>query len=173
VGALVARPSKIHDTIIEQLESGAEREVTIPDAIVRALVAGAYIEDAAESVGITSRTVYNWLARGEEHEDQKRVPKAEEPYVQFLHRVTRAKAEAKIWHLANVRRHAAEDWRASKWWLSVVDPDRWSERHRVEHSGAAGVFAPATIDFSALTDEEVEKLEELLSKAEEAPPDAG
>lgn len=161
--------AKINETITERDPlTGAEKQTKITDAILRALRAGAYVEDAAEAVGLSKQTIYNWLSRGEEHQDSEKVPQAQRPYVDFLDAVTRAKAEAKVWHLANVRRHAAEDWRASKWWLSVVDPDRWSERHRVEHSGS-GAFAPAALDLSRLSTEEVEALEELLSKAEEAP----
>lgn len=169
----MARPSRINEKIKEQdPRTGEEREIPITDAIVRAISAGAFIEEAVESVGLAASTVYGWLARGEEHADTavSKIPKRERVYVEFSERVTRAKAQGKVWHIANVRRHAEEDWRASKWWLSVMEPSRYSERHRVEHSGSAGAFAPAQVDLSKLTDAEVKALEELLEKAQEVEP---
>lgn len=62
----MGRPSKIDQVIHERDPRTDEvHEITVGDAIVRALRSGAYVEDAAEAAGVSKQTVYNWLARGD------------------------------------------------------------------------------------------------------------
>lgn len=61
------RPSKITQEIVERDERNREQRIKVGDAIVRALRAGAYFEDACEAAGVATSTGYAWLSRGQEH----------------------------------------------------------------------------------------------------------
>lgn len=146
-------------------------ELPIPEAIIRAIRVGAYVEDAAESVGISTATVYNWLARGEEHRDADPIPDRERPFVEFLDGVTRAKAGAIVLNLAYVRKAAQEDWRAAAWYLAVAQPERYGKnRLEIEHKGGIS-HRPEGLDLSGLSDDEVDQLESLMAKAKGADAD--
>lgn len=159
-------------------DTGEERQVLVGDAVVRAVQAGASVELAAESVGVSKQTVYNWISRGEEWADPpvytrgklkgepKPIPEGERVYVDFLDAFTRARASGKVWHVANIRRQAEDDWRASAFFLERSDPENWARRDK-HHVTGDGSFAPAPVDLSKLSKAEVEKLEELLGKAQE------
>lgn len=164
--------SKISQEITLQIGPGRERTLTTGEAIIEALRAGAFVEDAAESVGVAKQTIYSWLSRGEEHagEDDSKIPESQRVYVEFMRGVEKARAQGRVWHVANLRRHAEDDWRASAFFLERTDSSRWGKRDKHEHSGQQGLFQPAAVDLSKLTDEEAEELELLLGKAQDAEP---
>lgn len=177
----IGRPPKILQEITETyLRDGQPqtRTIKIVDAVIRAIEAGASVELAAESVGINRTTIYNWISRGEEWSDPpvyqsgkkkgqpKPIPEEQAVYVDFLDRFTRARAAGKIWHIANIRRHAEEDWRASGFFLERSDPENWGRRDKTHVSGNLG-FTPAAVDLSKLSDKDAEQLERLLAKAQE------
>jgi hypothetical protein len=181
--AKIGRPPKILQEITEQYTDARTKEVKsrqikIVDAVIRAIEAGASVELAAESVGIDRTTIYNWISRGEEWADPpvyqsgkkkgqpKPIPEEQAIYVDFLDRFTRARAAGRIWHIANIRRHAEDDWRASGFFLERSDPENWGRRDKTHVSGNLG-FTPASVDLSQLSDKEAEQLERLLAKAQE------
>lgn len=171
--AKIGRPSKIQQTVVSvDPQTGAETEILISEAIVRALRAGAYLEDAAEAAGVAKSTVYSWLSRGEEHVDGERIPKAEQPFVDFLLAVEKARAQAVVFNLAMIRRAATGGtWQAAAWWLERTRPQQYGRRVGVEHSGGVA-YRPAPVDLSKLTDEEAEELEALLAKAQDSTDEA-
>jgi len=82
-----------------------ERSKMICDAISL----GSTYKIAAGYAGITERTLYLWLAKGE---------KGEERYIQFFHDVKKAESKGAIQHLGKITQ-AAQDgtWQASAWIL--------------------------------------------------------
>jgi transposase len=82
-------------------------------AILLGLRRGLSLEDAAQSAGITYRTLRNWVRRGEVErdrleEDSGAAPnKNEAPYLQFLEGYEEAKADGQLL-LANVVKTAAD-----------------------------------------------------------------
>lgn len=100
----MARPPKIAQTV--ELRDGST--LTYSEAIIAALEAGAFVEDAAARVGIDKSTVYNWLRRGREHKDPgvflrgkragepRPIEREHRPYVEFFHAVTRARGHAVV-----------------------------------------------------------------------------
>lgn len=117
------RPSKLTPVITQQ--------------VVEAVLEGNYRETAAQMIGVSKRTLYNWIARGEEHVDSDRVPPSEALYVDFLHALKSAEAYAESLLL----RHASSGgfgWQAPMTVLERKYPDRWGRRdtHKVEHSGS-------------------------------------
>ena len=60
---------------------------------------------------------------------------------QLWHRLTRAVEEGHAARLALIQRAARDDWRAAAWLQERLDPERWSLRHKVEHTGTVGVLS--------------------------------
>jgi len=136
----------------------------LQEAIIEALRNGHYMDDAANLVGITDRTAYNWIARGrkaEEQQEQGIEPAAEElKYVRFFHAIKAARAEA-IDRNLSVIRTAAQDgsWQASAWYLERTNPQKWGRRETVTVGGLEG--AQVTVEISP-----IDTLREKLSAME-------
>lgn len=118
--------------------------------ICDALRAGNTRRASAQYVGIDERTFYNWMSRGENPELRRdgEPKKSEEPFIQFFQAVTRAESECEVWHVANLKKHAADDWRASVEWLKRRKRDDWSEKQYQSNT-------TLNIDYSQLTDEQL------------------
>ncbi len=172
----MARPSKISQKIDVAADGdGPAEKITVGEAIVQALRAGAYIEDAAESAGVAESTVYAWIARGQEHgydltKGIASVPKAEQPYVEFAEAVEKARASAVVFNLALIRQAAlAGNWKAAAWWLERTRPGQYGRQLRVD-ANVKGSKGPEAVDLSALDDDELELYEELTAKIKEGAP---
>lgn len=106
----VGRPSKISQEIIKN--------------ITDALKTGAYIETAAVYAGIDKKTLYTWLKKGNRKEGAI--------YVQFLHAVDNAMAEAELIDIQNLQKAAQRDWRASAWRLERKFPNKWGYKQQIK-----------------------------------------
>lgn len=163
----MARPSKLSQKITVVDEQGRKQEAPTSEVIVRALRVGAYVEDAAQSAGVAVATVYNWLARGEEHRDSNgKTPAREKPYVEFLEAVEKARADAVVANLALVRKAAQRgSWQAAAWWLERTRPDKFGrrDRHEVDVSGKTEskvtIEIPSTDEFERQVAEVYERLD--------------
>jgi hypothetical protein len=133
------------------------------DQIVYLMVEGNYLATAAQTVGISERTLHRWLARGDdveakalEHVDDDApelpdlyqfIDPADWVYLDFRHAVKSAEAYAETEHLRRVG-YAAPGWQAGMTILERRHPARWRRRdsHSIEHSGElvarAEVVAP-------------------------------
>jgi hypothetical protein len=138
----MGRPSKI-DSVCAHDENG--KPITVREQVLRALHAGAYVEDAAKSAGIHPSTFYEWLARGEEHrkalaeDDGYAVPKSEAPYVEFADAVEKARATAVVTFVAVVANAARKGiWQAAAWWLERTRPEEFGRKWRGELTGPGG-----------------------------------
>jgi transposase len=119
----------------------------VQERICQALADGNTRRDAAIVAGVSERTLYYWLARGK----KARRP----PYLQFLQRVKKAKAEAVTGSVARIRQAAvggqllkstvttrrdgttvAEEvygkgeWTAAAWWLERRRFNDWALKDR-------------------------------------------
>ena len=162
----MARPTKLTQSITAiDPETGQEVEITVGEAIVQALKMGAYVEDAAEAAGVADSTVFSWIARGQEHDGAEKIPERERPYVEFSVAVERARAGSVVFNLSLIRRAALEGtWTAAAWWLERTRPEQFGRRIvEARHSGS--VARPEGLDLSTLSDDEVDRLEELMAKA--------
>src|SRR5215210_4357861 len=111
--------------------------------IVNALAAGATIKAATGAAGISERTYYLWREQGGQEG-------ADEAFLQFLQRTTRAREQGKVALTASIRKAAAEDWRAAAWLLERLEPEAWSLKQRLEHSGPES--GPVPVDTTAELD---------------------
>lgn len=91
-------------------------DVTVGDAIIEALLAGAYMETAAEQAGVAKQTVYGWLRHGaaacikrekgaalSQREARRQglvLTKREQTYADFSDAVAQAQAEAELHDVA-------------------------------------------------------------------------
>lgn len=137
----------------------------LQDAIIEALRNGHYLDDAANLVGISDQTAYNWVARGkkaEELAEQGIEPSAEElKYLGFFRAVKMARVYAVNVNLEVIRTAALDgSWQASAWYLERTNPQKWGRRETVALTGAEGT--QVTVEISP-----VDTLRDKLAAMEE------
>jgi transposase len=99
----------------------------VQERIVVAVRAGNYAAVAAAYAGISERTFYSWLTRGENESSGK--------YREFADAVNRAEAEAEAEAVAQVRLASRDNWAAAMTWLERKYPRRWGRFDRQEVAG--------------------------------------
>lgn len=121
--------------------------------ICDALKAGNTRRASAIYGGIAERTFYNWMERGTNPRMTKEANpyKEDEPYVQFVQAVTRAEAECEVWHVANIKKQADHDWRASVEWLKRRKSEDWTEKSTTTNNNV-------NIDLNDCTDDELRRI---------------
>lgn len=136
----MGRPTKLDDATQQKIE--------------RALRAGVPVRWACEAAGIANRTYYDWLARGEEwlEEPVSKVPKAEQPYVEFLRRMRAARAEglalpaAELYQLMTNRAvDPAVRLRALQFFLTHADRENW---HPLSAAAAAQLEEDVVVELA-------------------------
>lgn len=101
----------------------------VAEAIIESVREGNYLEPSAEAAGVSRKTVYEWVSRGEGTDDRS----ADPVYVDFAQRYRQAQAEAEQKMVRALSAAAVEDWRAAEAWLKRARPERWTERQQVQH----------------------------------------
>jgi hypothetical protein len=96
--------------------------------ILQAVRCGASFKSACVAAGIGLRTFYRWKAEGESED-------ARPLHRQFWQRLTQAVEEGHVARVATITKASREDWRAAAWLEERLNPQRFSLRHKVEHSG--------------------------------------
>lgn len=124
---------------------------TVQQNIVDAILAGNYLETAAQYVGVSRATLFDWLAKGREAQAQMQkglelIPNGE-TYSDFLDAVESARARAEVQAIAGMRKSALEHWQANAWWLERSFPKKYGRVDRTEITGADG--AAISIDLNA------------------------
>lgn len=132
--------------------------------ICQAIQAGNYIEPSAMRAGIDKTTLYNWLrkagkevervAKGEAKGRNVRVTAKMQPYVDFLHAVKKAEAEAEARDVAIIAKAALKQWQAAAWRLERKHYERWGRRQAIEHKGGDG--KPVKVQRVRIGDKEIE-----------------
>lgn len=145
--------------------------------IMTVIRSGNYIETACAYVGINKDTYYEWMKRGAreidrvENNPKARVRKDEKKYVDFSKEMTKALAHAEIRDVAIIAKAGETNWQASAWRLERKFPQKWGrkENYSIEHSGKDGnpieTNHTEEINLSNLTDEELDKLENIIEKS--------
>jgi len=95
----------------------------IVDEIIEAIEQGNRGEVAAEAAGISEQCFYNWMAKG----------RAGEPdFVEFLERVTRARAAAEKYAVAALRKGFDADAKYAVEFLKRARNKHWSEKQEID-----------------------------------------
>jgi transposase len=102
----------------------------VQEKIVSLVRAGNYPEVAAQAAGISGKTYYEWMKRGESEAGI---------YREFRKAVKEAQAAAES-HAVTVIRKAAIDgtWQAAAWFLERSKAERWRRKENVELTGKDG-----------------------------------
>ena len=131
-------------------------------ALVDALRAGHYQEQAARLAGISPSTFYDWKDRGES---------GEQPYSEFLEAIERARAEAEDLYLRIVRTAAEKGtWQAAAWWLERSMPHKWGRRNHVRVSDSPQRDLPLLVPRTEASAEEVFELLAELARRQNGDP---
>ncbi len=141
----------------------------IETEILKAVAIGTPDKYAFEAAGVSSTAVYNWIALGTDDPGGPDRPprKGRSPYREFVAKLQKARSEFVRNGVLNlhragegtvttvtinhpdgrvetrVERKGDGDWKATKHLLAIRDPENFSERYRVEHSGPAGAPLPS------------------------------
>ena len=86
--------------------------------VLNHVAAGLTVRDACRMAGVGRSTFYAWLAADKG----------------LRSRLRKAESSGVAEHLANIRRAAEKDWRASAWWLERRHPAKFANRRQVKVS---------------------------------------
>lgn len=116
---------------------------------------GMPLKFAAEAVGITEQTFYNWLKRGE--------AESKGQFHDFAEYMKACQAKAVQLHLKLITKAATEgSWQASAWILERRHPEEFGRREKVELD--ANMKHSGDVNLHALSDEEL--MEIILNDSE-------
>jgi len=135
------------------------------NAITTMLRAGAYIDDSCKSVGISTTSFFNWIARGKVQRERQaaglQTQPDEIPFLEFLEAIEIADAEGIIGHVMNIDNAAKNGaWQASAWILERKQPKKWGRSDRTEISGPEG----GAIQINVSTEELERKVNRILEQ---------
>ena len=100
------------------------------DDIILSIECGAFLETAASSAGLCSRTVRGWRQKGvaalyEAEGNLRKVPAKNRAYAKFAQRIAKAEADVEHDTVRVISNHARGDWRAAAWLLERRNQRRW------------------------------------------------
>lgn len=119
----------------------------IRDAMVEAIGTVRYMSLAAEAVGIHPQTAQRWMKLGEKHllqyhpDGDDCTASCDEDSTalrSFFVAIKKARAEATKAGLSNLKEHAKSNWQAGAWIEERTNPELFSIKSKVEHTGEGG-----------------------------------
>ncbi len=124
----------------------------LQESICHKIKLGCTRKYAAIASGITERTFYKWMAKGEE--------RRQGVYVQFIQSIKKAEAEAIASYEVELRKLANKgNPTAVIFYLQNRAPEVWKDRRFLEHSGpTGGPIEIRALDLSSLSIKELKKL---------------
>jgi transposase len=106
----------------------------LQEKICNILNGGNHIITACDYIGISEKTFYHWLQRGERNAPSDQAG----GYSEFYQAVKKARARAEVISVARIRQAGDEgNWQAHAWFLERSNPKRWGRRN-LELTGADG-----------------------------------
>lgn len=163
---------------LDNIRSSSGRSKLDDRAIVTisaALTAGMPLQTTAGLVGVSQNTLHRWLRRGQDAIDLRDEGGEPEPseliYEKLTKEVDLGRSKQHLEGIRMMKLHALKNWQAQIALLKAQDPHTYAERSvsKVEME----VDRPPALDYSALSDEELETLARLQEKAKKALPSGG
>jgi hypothetical protein len=138
----------------------------LAEKVLEYVLAGNYLDVAAQAVGVHRTTLRNWQTRAEEWVDSpiEDVPENERIYVDFHHAMKIAEAQAEVSLLKRVAQ-GNFGWQAAMYILERRHPDRWRRRDTVEHQGGDPTKPIRTVEIRS-DDERAKEVAGILTAAE-------
>ena len=141
------RPTRLHDELVVDPGTEAERTTTIHDELIRLAQTGAKPGIISDCVGISRHTLMNWVKWGNPDwepttdKDDAECPADRSPYFEFFSKWRVARGRPSMVAEAAWMKAARDgDWRASKAWLEAHRPDEFTDDQHVHHHGAVGII---------------------------------
>lgn len=130
-------------------------------------------KDAAASAGISLSTYNRWRARGKteyRNRQQGNKPNPDEDiFCEFWDRTERARMSRRMRLATSVQNAADKDPYLALKILAVIDPDNWSQKARVEHTGPdGGHIQIGPPDTSGLPPEKIAAFKQIMIEAGKA-----
>jgi len=111
--------------------------------IVKRLASGCSVEVAAAAAGVSRRTVFAWIERGEKAARAESISETERPFAEFAEAVDRARAEVEVLALATIMNAARKGaWQAAAWFLERTNPDAYAAPKKKMGRPVGAVSAP-------------------------------
>lgn len=145
-------------TTITKKPTGRPSKFSKPvrDRIIQAIGAGCTYDLAADYAGISRKTLWDWLKKGQD-------PKNKE-YVTFRTDIKRAEAEGAISNLGTIKQASVKDWKAAAWLLE--------RRHHFHRDGVSMQEPQEEVHLPSnpldLLKEQAKDLKSSMMKAEQS-----
>jgi hypothetical protein len=132
---------------------------------------GLSVEDAAYNTRLTPRRVWDWLKKGELYDevfDDLVTSSTAWQYARFWQDYMQARSNMVARHVANIDHcsrtpaMSSGQWMASKFMLSVKNPDQWSEKYQIEKLTDQKVLDVIKFLFENATESTREELASLV-----------
>ena len=127
----------------------------LQDRLLQSILADNYFETACWFCGITPKTGYNWLNKGDKTKSGI--------YHDFFIAFHKAEAIAEVGDIAYIKA-GKENWQSRAWIRERRNMDRWGKRERVEHTGMNG----GPIQYQDASDRLLKKLETIAKRNDES-----
>ena len=169
---------------------------SVQAAIVQAVSLGVPIKTAGSYVGVSEKSLTEWLARGQGRHSVRGSTKA---YAAFAEAVEQARAQDEVRRIARLEqaarggqvifrkvqesvnaagevvkrvieeRHTEPQWTADAWFLERSYPDRWGRRERLDlHVAIEAAAAKVASDLGLTADEVLLEARQLLQEMDHA-----
>ena len=117
----------------------------LQETILKYIEAGNYAKHACQAVGISEKTYYEWLKKGE---NAKRTTNR---YGEFSKSIKESQAKAIIRNVTIVNKAAKDgDWKAAMTWLERTQPEHYSRREYISQDINMKTLPPAEIIFEVV-----------------------
>lgn len=97
---------------------------------MQALDFGMSVENAAKLIGVSRRTVYDWIGRGEHAKKTDSRRPADKPYIAFADDYKKAQVVGEFRALSVIRNDPS--WQSKAWWLERSHPQTWALTSQIE-----------------------------------------
>lgn len=145
------------------------------EKLIKYIEEGNYVNTACRASGVSESAFYNWMGYGQkEFKVKERMEANGETYqandktiyMDFMEAVKSAEAKAETEAVGCIRKAMNDSWQAAMTYLERRDSNRWGRRDKnVNYNINQDANKP---DLTVLSDEELEIMERIMAKAEEA-----
>lgn len=143
-------------------------------AIVSSIEAGAYIETAAAVHGVSKSALYEWMRRGARLARDEGERSADELlFIEFSDTMARSLAGSEVALVAQIVAAGREHWQACAWLLERKWPEKYGRRDVIRVAAPNEPDSRDDFDPSLLSDDELEQLTAMLTRAIPAEAKAG